>query len=252
MDDFGDVVYLDVQKTGSTFVSDFLERFLRSSRVNFEKHRPIRRLSRPEVFLFTSVRDPLRQYLSLYQYGCQGRGAIRQRFRKHDLNGFYRGPRASFENWLRFLLDPENAVLLNPRYGRVFPALYGLQTFRFLMLSFENPVQKLAQANSLRRLNKIYDRHKIHSAVVRNESLNQDLIDLCAGPLRQFLIDPDAARDFLGSSPVRTNASARISHALERLHPKTLELVRDREKFLYERFYSEVRATDCSPRDPTP
>jgi hypothetical protein len=252
MDDFGEVVYLDVQKTGSTFISDFLERFLRSSRMSFEKHRPIRRISRRGAYFFISVRDPLRQYLSLYQYGSQGRGAIRHRFREHDLNGFYRGRLASFERWLRFMLDPGNAALLNPRYGAAFPALYGLQTFRFLMLSFENPIEKLARADSPGKLDELYDRHKIHSAVVRNESLNQDLMDICAGPLRRFLTDPAAARDFLASSPARANASASIPQAIERLHPTTLALVRDRERFLYERFYPEGRATADSPGDPTP
>ncbi|MEM9220947.1 MAG: hypothetical protein AAGB11_00905 [Pseudomonadota bacterium] len=53
---------------------------------------------------------------------------------------------------------------------------------------------------------RIYRRRKLPRAFVRQERLSEDLMELCRGPLRPFLIDVDAATDdLLASQPTNTS-----------------------------------------------
>ena len=81
MIDFGKIVYLDVQKTGSSFVARFLGECTTLPERSRHRHAPAKAL-RPDAFYFTTVRAPLSQYISLFQYGLQGRGGMVERFRE--------------------------------------------------------------------------------------------------------------------------------------------------------------------------
>ena len=89
MDDFGRIIYLDVEKTGSTFISKFLQENMACQRVRKVKHGRIGNNFKKGSFYFISVRNPLSQYLSLYRYGCGGKGAIYESLAKSEHTQLY-------------------------------------------------------------------------------------------------------------------------------------------------------------------
>lgn len=242
MDDFGPVVYLDVQKTGSTLVSEFLDAQLALPRRRLEKHGRITELPAPDVLHFITVRDPLSQYISLYQYGCGWRGWLFWRLVRAGRWRLYSGTPAGFERWLRFVLDPANARLLGEGYASTQPEVIGFQSFRFLVLSFAKPMRILRRQKGLAGLNAAYEKQRLHSVVLRTETLTADLTALAKGPLAPHLRNRDEAAEWLASGH-RVNASrSRGIDPATALSAETRAWLFEREAFLYDRFYPEARA----------
>ena len=65
MHEFETFVYLDTQKTGSSFISYVLRRHSSEKEVLHSKHQPVGERYDPNKFYFISVRDPFDQYISL-------------------------------------------------------------------------------------------------------------------------------------------------------------------------------------------
>ena len=138
MIDYGKIIYLDVQKTGSSSVARFLRTNLSLPQLNRRPHTPVAE-HRPETFYFISVRNPMAQYISLFQYGLQGRGGMAKRFREAGKEAFYQPSTAAFEHWLDFMLSTDNTYFFGRRYKNTLPHMIGLQSYRFLTLSFVKP-----------------------------------------------------------------------------------------------------------------
>ncbi len=237
MHDFGQFCYLDVPKTGSTFISRFLQKHSALEQVDFEKHGRLhrRRQIEPGKFFFISAREPLDQYKSLYFYGVNQKGALFSLLTSEaGLLDCYDGTAEGFSTWLRFVMDPKNFPVFTTHPaedGRLF----GPMTDRFLKLSFFRPARLLRSATSFDDLVDIYQKNKVHTEVVRNEFLNEDMARLVDGPLRAFIKDPDAAIAELRSTDEKTNPSTRADKKTEFvLDQDLLEQLRERERFLFE------------------
>lgn len=125
--DLGRVVYLDAQKTASTFLVDFLAIHSELDVVSFQKHAAItdEQLRREGVSLLISIRRPGPYYLSLFKYGLDGRGQIFNQFRKAGQLDLYQPN----EHCFRRFVDAVNE-------GQTF----GLQTRRLLqIMSLDSP-----------------------------------------------------------------------------------------------------------------
>lgn len=232
---FGKLVFLDVQKTGSTYVSAFLKAACKSSETRFSKHGRIRGDHDPESFYFISVRDPLEQYRSLFRYGLDRRGGLFTRLRRAGLEGIYQPSQDGFEAFLRFLLDPGNARFLKEQYERFASELdVGFMTHRHLMLSFCNPVSVL-KSTSRAQLAACYKEQRIWRHAVRQERLVEDLKQLVETAPEHF--DPDRAKAFL-DRPEKVNASQRGSDISTQLSPDLMQLLRDKERLIFENFYA--------------
>ena len=237
MHDFGKFCYLDVPKTGSSFISKFLNKHSTLDQVGFHKHRRLRddEHTEPGKFFFISVREPLDQYKSLYFYGVNGGGALFSYLDKEDdLGRFYDGTAKGFSNWLEFVIDPKNLPYFSsrrPEDGRLF----GPMTHRFLRLSFFQPSKLMKRATDFDSLVDLYQKNKVHRAVVKNESLNMDMADLVDGPLRPFIKNPDSAIAELRSTRKKINQSGRSDKGAKfALDPGLLAHLRERERFLFE------------------
>jgi|TARA_R110002072_G_C7805268_1_gene521991 hypothetical protein len=237
MDDFGRIVYLDVEKTGSSFISNFLQENLTCQRVKKVKHGRIGRNFKEGSFYFISVRNPLSQYLSLYHYGCEGKGEIYDSIKKSGYSQLYQPNKESFQHWLQFVLCAKNAANLGPDYRAVDTELMGLQTFRFLALSFQNALKKLKAVHDYPTLCGLYEK-RIHSQVVRNESLRVDMKNLVDTHLSSF-VDTESAKRYLEKSPP-INRSPKLDFDIESIDEETMSLVRRKERFLLEQFYPEA------------
>jgi hypothetical protein len=230
--EFPTFVYLDVQKTGSNFVLDFLRLHMRDDAIRLERHTPVEARD-PYKFYFITCRDPLDQYLSLYSFGCEGRG----RFRKRLGEEMYDGTAAGFSQWLHFVVDEENtgATREMKKYKKSGIARFaGYQTFRFLNLSFASPHDVFAECRSKADLTQAFRTHTIWNECLRNEDLAPALADLTRRVLAPHLRDVDAALAYLDANE-KLNTSERVDKAEGFIvSDADKRMIEDREWFFFE------------------
>ena len=195
--DFGKFCYLDVQKSGSTFVREFLTRHITLPPGYTLKHAPLsmQHPQPPKDKLFIiSVREPLDTYLSLYHFGGSDAGGVREVLRESlseaEITALYDGSREGFYRWLDFMLTPTASAL----FGRL-PELQpcGLLTWRFLRLALHCGEEQLAGCRDAAAISAVWRQNKLHGPVLRNETLNQDLAELVQGALAPWVKDVAAA-----------------------------------------------------------
>lgn len=233
MHDFGEFIYLDVQKTGSTFISNFLE--LNSSLMPISHVKHGRILQKKPAFYFISSRDPVSQYASLYKFGCEGRGLLYKKLRSQNYANLYDKDYSKFEDWLKFILTPNNSIFLDDGYKSNFARLFGLLSFRFLVLSFPRPIRHLETVNSFGALCDLYDSKRLHSFVIRHEKLNCDLETLITRHLSKYMIEPNLAIDSLESlKPLNQTRTVDLDICRD-----TRSLIYERERFLYAMIQSD-------------
>src|SRR5215469_2289548 len=116
MHEFETFVYLDVPKTGTSFIGSVLKRFSGEKLVRKTLHTGVSTAYDASKFHFISVRDPFQQYLSLYSFGCQQKGKLFKYLSKRGLTGVYDSSLQGFSAWLAFVLEPQSAEFL-PGYS---------------------------------------------------------------------------------------------------------------------------------------
>jgi hypothetical protein len=173
-------VYLPLQKTGSSFIVNFFKRFGCEPALPARKHRALEiEQYNPRKLYVISVRDPLDQYISLYSYGVGGGGGLYRRMRQSGYNTLYDGTPEGFRLWLKFVLRPASAALLDPDYAlagkKDIPRLIGYQSFRYLRLAIPSAETVLKDCGSENELRARFQQNNIVGVVIRNESLNSDL-----------------------------------------------------------------------------
>ena len=212
-------VFLQNQKTGSTFVEHFLKA---NSDEEIREHRTHKApgMLRKGKFHFTTVRDPLDLYLSLFNYGLDGYGHLWEALRRRDMLHFYADGLNGFEGWLQFALSDALGSIFDD-YAP-FASEMGLCSWRFLRLA------KL-------RFNR--DRIMIDH-VLKFENLNEELKELTRGPLARTVRDVDEACAWIdGKSQINTSTRRDQSQDVVIGHD-TLKLLRTREAYLYDTYYA--------------
>lgn len=232
MDEYPSVCYLDVQKTGSTFVSAFLREHLVEKRVRFAKHGRMRDGYDPQKLHIITCRHPLAQYRSLFRFGLEGQGMLRRALGAQGLARFYEAGEGGFAEWLDFVLAPANSEVLREGYARAPAGLIGFQTFRFLALSFQKPLETLAPLKSREAIRTAWETKRIVGKVLRTETLNADLAALVETDLRPLLRDPDAAVRALRRAAPRN--ATRATGSAEALPDALGARLREREWFLFD------------------
>jgi hypothetical protein len=203
MHDYGELVYLDVQKTGSTFVVEFLEASCRLPRLGGGKHSRITGVYRTDAYYFATVRHPVAQYVSLFRYGAEGKGFLRENLEKAGRTDLYEN---GIDHWLAYVLDPETAPVFRENFDRVVATGIGLMTFRFVVLSLAHPMRSLKSAQTVEDVRAIYDAHRLTRSVIRTEELNDGLRRLAFDEHPEWF-DADAATRFLAAPPVNVSRS---------------------------------------------
>lgn len=232
MHDFGKLVYLDLQKTGSTFVSRFLnETCVRAARKEI-KHGRIYFLDyKRRAFYFITVRHPVSQYSSLFRYGLDGRGGLYERLTRVGKADLYKNDAESFNRWLRFILDFQNAALLGEGYDNV-PTNYdlGFLSFRYLMLSMVRPEKTLLQKPDTVALEQYVKQRSIVNHVIQNERLNEGLLDLATN-IKPEYFDQTKVREFF-KNPHRVNVSRTEDNAVNDIENDVYALIMKKERIL--------------------
>jgi len=159
--DLGRVVYVDAQKTGSTFLTEFLVRNSGLPVLFQRKHSPLTAeiWERPDVTVFMTIREPAAYYESLFRFGLDGSGSISAALRARGLAHVYEPDEEHFRAFIRAVND-----------GR----RWGLMTRRLTTItSLERPGQltrRVSTGGGVRR------RRRIHA--VRMEHMAADLTNL--------------------------------------------------------------------------
>jgi len=230
--EFQTFCFLQNHKTGCSFIEAFLRQQCSEDLVRYEKHRALR-ARRAGKFHFVGVREPLDAYLSLFNYGLDGRGEIFARLHAAGLGAdhYTRGING-FAGWLDLLLDPERGATFYPPGCESLAARGGLLTVRFLRLAIpgweQDPSddwrERLAGPDAV-------------DAVLRHESLVEQMQALVCGPLHHAFADSSRAHAWLAEAP-RVNASRRRDRdAAPRLPAELCARLAERERFLYDVFY---------------
>ena len=234
--EFPGFCYLDVQKTGSSFIRRFILSHSKATPIADTPHARVRRFVRRHKYHFTSCRNPLDQYRSLYTFGCDGKGGFfaRQKNHQSDLLPTYDGTREGFHRWLRVLLSDDRWEYLPPPMRVIFNPSLGLMTSRFLRLNLLQPKFLLCQVRGHAALDLLWRTRRLPMDVVRQEHLREDLSKLVVGPLAPYLEDVAVARDDLFTR-ARENTSSSSKIDLTTDLPSDLETrLRDLEWFHYE------------------
>lgn len=259
------IIYLHMQKTGGTHISKLLKSHL-DGEVTL-KHGQLRG-SPGDRLVFGSVRNPWDWYVSIWTYGCQGDGIVPGRLKMPFPQIGYLFIRESlfhpekwvqaakkiplharkdhtywqrlfscvddpqlFREWLRSILSASGKVLLTAEYPHVpMRHVAGYMTFEFLrlFLEFKHWPRLSRSISSMTDINEAYERHGIGNRFIRIESLERDVAEI--------LNELEVAIDQTDLKGARTNASRRHPSASYYYDDETIELVRNEERFLIERF----------------
>ncbi|MRD47233.1 hypothetical protein [Caenimonas koreensis] len=237
--EFRTYCYLQNQKTGCTFVEQFLRKFSAEPLVKFDKHAAVAQRD-PAKFYFINVREPLELYRSLYAYGLDGKGTVWERMTKLGLQHMYAKGPEGFSHWLRFVLDPKHALALGNGYTTASAQLMGLMTWRFYRLAVAGFEAAAPSFKTRKDVNDFTRSHYFMNNVLKQETLREDLVKLVQGPLANRVTDVDDAVAWIEATP-RINASASLTEADNvPIDQEALQLIFSKERRLYRIFYPDA------------
>jgi hypothetical protein len=195
--DFESFIYLDVPRTGSTFIKGILRRNCTTPQIGKPgAHTVLSQEYDASKFCFISVRDPLDLYLSLYSLGRSSKGLFRS-LQAAGFGDLYDGGWTGFRKWLKFVLTPRNAAYIGPEYarcgnGRVCE-LMGWASFQIARLAIPDHHRVLGRCRERDDIRAEFRSRKAYQFTIRYENLRTDLAELLKTRLRPYLKDLDKA-----------------------------------------------------------
>ena len=231
MYDYGRLVFLDNQKTGSTYVSQFLQECCSQKHVKSQKHHPIRNDYRRDAAYFSTVRHPADLYISLYQYGLDRKGSTYKRLAAMKRLDLYE----TLPKWLDFVLNEANAGIFKEGYDLLAPLGVGFMSFRAMRITLQHPVKTMSEAKSYDELIAIWKKYSIAQHIFRQEDLNPSLMRFATQVVPEYF-HQDKVRSFLDTSE-RVNASK--SKVESGIPAEQMQRILAKERFLMAEFYPE-------------
>lgn len=254
----GRLVYLDVQKTGSTFLVDFFCEEVVGSLRDFRKHwvAPGKRKGNAQLWV-ASVRNPFDLYVSLWSFNQQKRAATNQKKRAATWAAFdpalreacfgIEGDPTSFRRWLQHLFAADGLVNTNvpnphPVALQIESAKQlgvGLATYRTLLFALASPDLPNWSLDFARLgVDQRAEWFRVHSRVdvtIRQEFLADDLAQIIENSDVEF---HDGALERLQvAKPTNTS---RHAPAMDFYDAATEAMVRQRDQLLLELFYPNL------------
>jgi hypothetical protein len=263
------IVYLDLQKTGSTHINKLLLSVVGGRLIGYHASPSPDLMTSGRIFL-GSVRDPWEWYVSLWAFGCDRRGDLfrkattplafqripgnrrarsilprrvrtglrralnRVSGRSREWMRTYRDSNdpGAFRDWLHMVHESTLLRDTYPRYGSSpVGRLAGLFTIRYLKLYCPDS-ERIPEISSYEDLRSYEAETCLIDHFIRNETLEADLIaalEASGIPLSE----PDRATIWSAS---RTNPSSRKREAAWYYDPSTEALVDARDRLIVERF----------------
>ena len=241
------LLYLELPKTGCTHVRKLLRKMPSCKGKKFGKHNTIYRLS-PEdraglssKIKFGNVRNPWDWYVSLWAFGCMGRGLV-----YNTLTGVRKQPQLGgelfakwqdvyraddvhcFRRWLRMLLVTNRADVRHGFDRSGFSDRIGFMSHRYLKLYVARPHSGPVGMDTLEQIEE-YDRSfGLLDSFVRLEFLEEDLLSV----LSRIPITQREQEMILSRRTSRSNASSRRRDYRHYYDDSCAELVARKDEFL--------------------
>lgn len=260
------LIYLQLQKTGSTHIANVLNKLFKCDRLTKHERLP-KSYHTKDKLIIGSIRNPWDWYISLWAYGCQNKGGLYERVTSKSITGnylllypvktivattneiikpikkwksFYNDPSnpSLFRNWIKLIFDTNRRYDLKEKFG--FSPICkhsGLLTYRYLYLYCENLpfIYQKKYAGSLNKLLEFDRENNILDAIIHTENLENDLIEILkeAG----YIVDKKMIEEI--NSLDKSNTSRRKRKIKYYYDEKTKILIEKNEKLIINKYSYE-------------
>jgi hypothetical protein len=246
MIEYENLCYLDLQKTATTSISQFLFHYVDERQTVHGGHSSPRHGHDTTKFHFISIREPSALYRSLYLYTCGSRRGLYTYLEAIGRGGILKPTSENFHAWLDFMLDPEQVGRVQHKVNKLGVSEHcGWVTGLMLLISTVQPKKgfKPVPAKSREELRRYFDRERLFRYYVRIEHLAQDLFAVMTADENKVKLSPPLTdlEDLRSRIPKR-NVSKKVGTVHTDPIPSDLmERIRDREWLIYEVFgYGET------------
>ncbi|MEL6563101.1 MAG: hypothetical protein AAFQ59_01550 [Pseudomonadota bacterium] len=246
MHDFGQLVYMDMHKTGSSQTSHFLRACCVLPEVSFVKHAFLRSRRKADAYYFTTIRNPLSAYFSLFRYGLDGKGGYFLRMARKGHGHLYRNDAASYAAWLRVTLQPDHMAHMYGGLSKFMELGFGVLSARHMLFSLEKPKKRIETCQSQSEAVRLFQAGNINHSVVQVEHLNDGLVKL-ATRTKPDLFDQGRVHTYFAQQaalPINRSISEVMGDV--RLDDATLDLLYARENLIFDRYYGGRSALDAA------
>jgi hypothetical protein len=266
------LIYLQLQKTGCSHISNLLSKICSGQKIG--KHNNInnlpKELQESNKYIVGSIRNPWDWYVSLWAFGCDGKGGVYHHlalpknrrgklYRKFgseplsdtykrlmglkDIKKWRRVYRDSsdpqlFREWLHMMFDSRSKIHIGENYEKSSVSnLAGLLTYRYLKI-FSKHLSSLysTKFTNLEDIKQFDLQNNVLDDIIYNENLEQDLRRVLANV---GITIPKEKEEQLFSSKSKTNSSSRKRNLSFYYNNETIELIKEKEKFIIEKYNYE-------------
>lgn len=250
-----------MQKTGCTHISKLLSECVGGSQKT--KHQCLRNYN-TDKYIIGSVRNPWEWYVSLWAFGCEGKGRLRNQLTRHhplnvisgcvsgridNMKNEFEKPvhlwrtvyqdyknRDNFKKWLKLLHDPQRRIDLNEGYPEhVVSNFAGLMNYRYCRLYQKDFFLKKNQIvlKSYDDLKEFDETHNLLDFIIRNESLEDDVFNI----LKKvgYNLDENKIKLIYDSSNSRTFKSVHYDSNYY-YDKETVDIIAKSERFIIEKY----------------
>ncbi len=253
MIEYDSFIYLDVYKTGSSYVYGLLRRLHAARPQRIDRHAPLTK-GRPFFWkrgklAFATVRNPWDWYVSMWTYSMQQPNVLFFRNARSVLGAEGArelfdpdNPRHSFDRWLRSINDPETLgkIMAEHPYSRSpVNAFLGFYSYRFMRVTTPHPdlflrrwyVRNMSDAIAWQKRSAIYD------TVLKCEGLSTSFADFALENRERCGFRPDTERILarLASTPRNTSNRA-MTHYRDYYSDELRQLVARRDQLIIDLF----------------
>lgn len=262
------LVYIELHKTACTHTRNILSDMFGDSANIIGKHNTYDVVFQNNMSDFDSklkvgnIRNPWDWYVSLWAFGCQKKGLLYNRlteqiplFSKKSIKRKLRNFKgdeytwlsskiwsklysdvnniAYFNTWLKLILSNDKFEIGENYKTQSLSNFAGLLTYRHLNLYTDR--KELKGINNLSELQAYDAKHNFMNVILRNETLNEDLLDLA----KTINYNTCKLREILDQHQERTNASNRKRDYRKYYDRESVELVAKYEQFIIDKYNYE-------------
>lgn len=246
-------IYLDVYKTGSTYVVSLLNKLMPEKPLRSHRHAPLTK-GRPFFwkqgkFAFATVRNPWDWYVSMWAYSIKQPNVlffrdVRAALGEEEAKKLFdpENPKQSFAIWLKSISDPVflNKVMAGHPYARTSVNRFlGFYSYRFIRVTTPHPALCLHRGYmwNMGRAIAHQKRWALYDNVLKSETLTEDFSSFVLKNRKRFGFKTNAADILKRNAPTPKNTSDRTLTSYRDYYTDELrDLVAKRDRLMIELF----------------
>jgi hypothetical protein len=243
------LIYIEMQKTGSTSIKSLLSNLFHGEQIGMHNAATQDQIT-SNKYIISSIRNPWDWYLSLWSFGVLGDGDLMKRLTKrndsrlsHELSEnvtlwrdlYDRGDNVdSFRKWLKLIHNPGNSHFMGEGYANTaIVSFCGFMTYRYLYLCCQN-ISELINPGLISSYTDLVQFEKNNcyiSFFIRQESLKDNL---CKAVEKVRPITREEKELIYGAE--KALVSKRRFLISDYYDKESIELVRSRDRLLVTKF----------------